>query len=169
MGAADRSRRKIAASTANAVAGQSQRRERKCRIYDTGGIISRRRRRALLSAFDLQLAIWPWYKELGSGGFLEAGDTQMQGLNPRSGPVSPILVASILLIGSTGLSWSQEKIGDAQTILNNVEGNLPTGKKVPVAQGDAVFVSEGVSSGADSKANLVLNDRTGFNYQVGRF
>jgi FecR protein len=84
----------------------------------------------------------------------------MQGLNPRGGPVSPILVASILLIGSTGLSWSQEKIGDAQTILNNVEGNLPTGKKVPVAQGDAVFVSEGVSSGADSKANLVLNDKS---------
>jgi hypothetical protein len=84
----------------------------------------------------------------------------MQGLNPRSGPVSPILVASVLLFGSTGLSWSQEKIGDAQTILNTVEGSLPTGKKVPVAQGDAVFVSEAVSSGGDSKANLVLNDKS---------
>jgi hypothetical protein len=84
----------------------------------------------------------------------------MQGLSPRRGPVSPILVASILLFGSTGLSWSQEKIGDAQTVLNNVEGNLPTGKKLPVAQGDAVFISEAVSSGADSKANLVLNDKS---------
>jgi FecR protein len=103
---------------------------------------------------------WPWCKGFGVAGFLEAGDTQMQGLNPRTGPVSPILVASILLFGSAGHSWSQEKIGDAQTILNNVEGNLPTGKKVPVAQGDAVFVSEAVSSGADSKANLVLNDKS---------
>ena len=49
----------------------------------------------------------------------------MQSLNPRSGPVSPILVAGILLFGSTGLSWSQQKIGDAQTVLNNVEGNIP--------------------------------------------
>jgi len=84
----------------------------------------------------------------------------MQGLNPRSGSVSPILVAGILLFGSTDLSWSQEKIGDAQTVLNNVEGNLPTGKKGPVLQGDAVFVSEAVSSGSDGKANLALNDKS---------
>jgi hypothetical protein len=82
----------------------------------------------------------------------------MQGLNSHSGPVSPILIASILLFGSTGLSWSQEKIGGAQTVINNVEGNLPTGNQVPVAQGDAVFINEAISSGADSKANLVLND-----------
>jgi hypothetical protein len=82
----------------------------------------------------------------------------MQGLNSRSGPVSPILFASILLFGSTGLSWSQDKIGGAQTVINSVEGNLPTGNQVPVAQGDAVFINEAISSGADSKANLVLND-----------
>ena len=35
----------------------------------------------------------------------------MQGLKPRVGPVLPILVASILLFASTGLSWSQENIG----------------------------------------------------------
>ena len=84
----------------------------------------------------------------------------MQSLNPRSGPVSPILVAGILLFGSTGLSWSQQKIGDAQTVLNNVEGNIPTGDKAPMAQGDAVFVGEAVSSRANSKANLVLNDKS---------
>jgi hypothetical protein len=82
----------------------------------------------------------------------------MQSLNSRSGPVSPILIASILLFGSTGLSWSEEKIGGAQTVINSVEGNLPTGNKVPVAQGDPVFINEAISSGADSKANLVLND-----------
>ena len=53
----------------------------------------------------------------------------------------------------------------AQTIINNVEGNLPTGNQVPVAQGDAVFLNEAVSSGADSKANLVLNDNS--NVTVG--
>jgi FecR protein len=89
----------------------------------------------------------------------------MEGLNLRSGPVSPILVASILLFGSTGFSWSQEKIGGAQIVINNVEGNLLTGNQVPVAQGDAVFLNESVSSGADSKANLVLNDNS--NVTVG--
>jgi hypothetical protein len=84
----------------------------------------------------------------------------MQSLNPRRVPFSPILVASVLFFGGTGLSWSQEKIGDAQTVLNNVEGNIPTGRKAPVAQGDAVFVGEAVLSGADSKANLVLNDKS---------
>jgi hypothetical protein len=84
----------------------------------------------------------------------------MQSLNPRRAPFSPILVASVLFFGGTGLSWSQEKIGDAQTVLNNVEGNIPTGRKAPVAQGDAVFVGEAVLSGADSKANLVLNDKS---------
>ena len=51
----------------------------------------------------------------------------MQSLNPRSGPVSPILVAGILLFGSTRTTSSQQKIGDAQTVLNNVEGDIPTG------------------------------------------
>jgi hypothetical protein len=84
----------------------------------------------------------------------------MQVQNPRSRPVSPILVASVLLVGSTGLSWSQEKIGGAQTVINNVEGSFPTGNQVPLAQGDPVFLKEAVSSGADSKANLVLNDNS---------
>jgi hypothetical protein len=126
-----------------------------CLIYDTGAIISRQEELRSLSSLTFN---WPWCKGWEVAGFLEAGDTQMQGLNPRSGPVSPILVASVLLFGSTGLSWSQEKIGDAQTVINNVEGNLPTGKKAPMAQGDALFVNEAVSSGADGKANLVLND-----------
>ena len=89
----------------------------------------------------------------------------MQSLNQRSWQVSPIFVASILLFGSTGLSWSQEKIGGAQTIINNVEGSLPTGNRVPVTQGDAVFLHEAVSSGADSKASLVLHDNS--NVTVG--
>jgi hypothetical protein len=63
-----------------------------------------------------------------------------------------------LLLGGGGVSWSQEKIGGAETVINSVQGNFPTGKQVPVVQGDSVFLNETFSTGADSKANLVLND-----------
>jgi hypothetical protein len=78
---------------------------------------------------------------------------------------STILAAGVLLFGGCELSWSQEKIGGAQTVVNNVDGNLPTGNQVPVVQGDNVFLNEAVRSGADSRAKLVLNDST--NLTVG--
>ena len=90
------------------------------------------------------------------------------GLNRHSGSklhISPIVVASILLFGGVELAWSQEQIGGAHTVINHVEGNLATGNQVPVVQGDNVFLNEAVRSGADSKANLVLNDNT--NVTVG--
>jgi FecR protein len=74
--------------------------------------------------------------------------------------ISPLVVASILLFGSGEVSWSQEKIGGAETVINSVQGNFPTGKQVPVVQGDSVFLNETFSTGADSKANLVLNDNS---------
>jgi hypothetical protein len=55
-------------------------------------------------------------------------------------------------------SWSQAKIGGAQTVVNTVDGSLPTGNQVPVVQGDNVFLNEAVRSGADSRAKLVLNE-----------
>ena len=79
--------------------------------------------------------------------------------------ISPIVVASILLFGGIEFAWSQEQIGGAHTVINHVEGNLATGNQVPVVQGDNVFLNEAVQSGADSKANLVLNDNT--NVTVG--
>ena len=87
----------------------------------------------------------------------------------------PVLVAGVLLLGAGGPSWSQEKIGGAQTVVNKVDGSLPTGNQVPVAQGDNVFLNEAVRSGADSRAKLVLNDSTNltvgpdFYGQIGRF
>ena len=75
------------------------------------------------------------------------------------------MVAGVLLFGAGEPSWSQEKIGGAQTVVNNVDGNLPTGNQVPVVQGDNVFLNEAVRSGADSRAKLVLNDST--NLTVG--
>jgi len=79
----------------------------------------------------------------------------------RSNPhISRILIAGVLLFGGGGASWSQEKIGGAETVINSVQGSHPTGKQAPVAQGDSVFLNEAISSGADSKANLVLNDKS---------
>jgi FecR protein len=79
--------------------------------------------------------------------------------------ILPIVVASILLFGGVELAWSEEQVGGAHTVINHVEGNLATGNQVPVVQGDNVFLNEAVRSGADSKANLVLNDNT--NVTVG--
>ena len=66
------------------------------------------------------------------------------------------MVAGFLLFAGVEFAWSDEQIGGAQIVINVVEGNLPTGNQVPVAQGDNVFLNEVVRSGADSKANLVL-------------
>jgi hypothetical protein len=96
----------------------------------------------------------------------------MAGVNFKSGTrtrlassVSPVFVAGVLIFGAGGPSWSQEKIGGAQTVVNSVDGSLPTGNQMPVVQGDNVFLNEAVRSGSDSRAKLVLNDST--NLTVG--
>ena len=76
-----------------------------------------------------------------------------------------IVIASILLFGGIESAWSDEKIGGAEIIINNVQGALSTGSQVPVAQGDSVFLNEAVQSGADSKARLLLEDNT--NVSIG--
>jgi len=79
--------------------------------------------------------------------------------------ISPIVISSVLLLGGNELAWSDETIGGAQAVINTVHGDLPGGNQVPVVQGDSVFLHETVSSGADSKANLVLKDNS--NITVG--
>jgi len=89
-------------------------------------------------------------------------------LNPGFGftmPISPIMIASILFFGGGNVSWSQEKIGGAETVINSVQGGFPSGKQAPVVQGDSVFLNETLSTGADGKANVVLNDNS--NITVG--
>jgi FecR protein len=90
------------------------------------------------------------------------------GLNRHRGSklhISPIVLSSILLFGGCELAWSDEKIGGAEIVINNVQGALPTGSQVPVAQGDSVFLNEAVQSGPDSKARLLLEDNT--NVSIG--
>jgi hypothetical protein len=78
---------------------------------------------------------------------------------------APLLVAVVLLFGSTGASWSQGRIGDARIIINSVQGELASGSSGPVAQGDAVYRDESVRTHVDSKAGLLLEDQT--NVTVG--
>ena len=92
----------------------------------------------------------------------------LRDLNPSFGlrlPISPIMMASILFFGGANVSWSQEKIGGAETVINSVQGDSPSGKQAPVVQGDSVFLNETLSTGAGSKANVVLNDNS--NMTVG--
>jgi hypothetical protein len=68
--------------------------------------------------------------------------------------------AVVLLIGSTGASWSQEKIGSTVIVINTVEGTVALGTATPLNQGDAVYLDEGVRSRVDSKAGLLMEDKT---------
>ena len=77
----------------------------------------------------------------------------------------PFLLLAFCSLARGSRSWSQEKIGGAQAVVNNVDGSLPTGNQVPVVQGDNVFLNEAVRSGPESRAKLVLNDST--NLTVG--
>jgi len=64
-----------------------------------------------------------------------------------------------LLIGSTGPSWSEEKIGTTVIVINTVEGTV-TSVAMPLNQGDPVYRDEGVRSRVDSKAGLLMEDKT---------
>jgi len=54
----------------------------------------------------------------------------------------------------------EESIGGAKTVVNLVTGDLATGDKINVVQGDEVFKDEGVRTDANSSARLVLRDNT---------
>jgi FecR-like protein len=71
----------------------------------------------------------------------------------------------VLLIGSTGASWSQESVGTTVIVINTVEGTLASGSAVSVVQGDAVYRDEGVRTRVDSKAGFLMEDKT--NVTVG--
>jgi hypothetical protein len=69
------------------------------------------------------------------------------------------VVGIALLIGSTGASWSEQKIGTTEIVINTVEGTV-TSVTTPLNHGDAVYRDEGVRSRVDSKAGLLMEDKT---------
>jgi len=75
---------------------------------------------------------------------------------------SAILIFGLVVVGvaAPAPAQAEESIGGAKTVVNLVTGDLPTGDKVNVVQGDDVFKDEGVRTNADSSARLVLRDNT---------
>ena len=70
------------------------------------------------------------------------------------------MIAGLAVAGVATSAEADESIGGARTVVNLVTGNLATGDKVNLVQGDAVFADEGVRTDADSSARLVLRDNT---------
>jgi hypothetical protein len=73
---------------------------------------------------------------------------------------SALLIAALTVLGVAAPAQAEESIGGARSVVNLVTGDLPTGDKVNVFQGDDVFKDEGVRTDADSSARLVLRDNT---------
>ncbi len=84
-------------------------------------------------------------------------------LNARTLRVSSLATLSLLAVAIAAVAspaLAEESIGGARTVVNLVTGDLSTGDKVNVVQGDDVFRDEGVKTDADSSARLVLRDNT---------
>jgi ferric-dicitrate binding protein FerR (iron transport regulator) len=71
-----------------------------------------------------------------------------------------ILVVGLAAAAFAAPAQAEENIGGATTVVNLVTGDLATGDKTNVVQGDAVFKDEGVRTDADSSARLILRDNT---------
>ncbi len=73
---------------------------------------------------------------------------------------SAVLIFGLAVVGVAAPAQAEESIGGAKSVVNLVTGDLATGDKVNVFQGDDVFKDEGVRTDADSSARLVLRDNT---------
>jgi hypothetical protein len=70
------------------------------------------------------------------------------------------LIVGLAVLGVAAPAQAEESIGGAKSVVNLVMGDLATGDKVNLFQGDEVFRDEGVRTDADSSARLVLRDNT---------
>jgi len=70
------------------------------------------------------------------------------------------LIPGLAALGAAAPALADDSIGGAKTVVNLVTGDLATGDKVNLFQGDEVFRDEGVRTDADSSARLVLRDNT---------
>jgi ferric-dicitrate binding protein FerR (iron transport regulator) len=73
---------------------------------------------------------------------------------------SAFLLVALTAAAFAAPAQAEESIGGATTVVNLVTGDLSTGDKTNVVQGDAVFKDEGVRTDADSSARLILRDNT---------
>ena len=70
------------------------------------------------------------------------------------------LICGLALASVAAPALADDSIGGAKTVVNLVTGDLSTGDKVNLVQGDDVFKDEGVRTDADSSARIVLRDNT---------
>ena len=78
----------------------------------------------------------------------------------RAKPALLIVGLAALGVAAPAQAQAEESIGGAKTVVNLVTGDLPTGDKINLFQGDDVFKDEGVRTDADSSARLILRDNT---------
>ena len=71
-----------------------------------------------------------------------------------------LLIVGLAIGGAAAPALADDSIGGATTVVNLVTGDLVTGDKINVVQGDEVFKDEGVRTDADSSARLILRDNT---------
>ena len=74
--------------------------------------------------------------------------------------LAPAMVITASFFGGGTSASAQQSIGGAETVVNQVRGDLTAGRVVAVLRGDDVYRDEGVRTGADSTAKLVLRDKT---------
>ena len=73
---------------------------------------------------------------------------------------SAFVIVGLAALSVAAPAQGEESIGGAKTVVNLVTGDLATGDKINVVQGDEVFRDEGVRTDADSSARLVLRENT---------
>ena len=71
-----------------------------------------------------------------------------------------LLALGLSIAAAAAPAQADESIGGATTVVNLVTGDLSTGDKISVVQGDSVFKDEGVRTDAESSARLILRDNT---------
>jgi len=83
-----------------------------------------------------------------------------QGAPRRSGLAAAVFAVGLAASAAATPALADDDIGGATTVVNLVTGDLSSGDKVSVVQGDQVFRDEGVKTDDNSSARLVLRDNT---------
>jgi len=79
--------------------------------------------------------------------------------NGGSGFIAPAMVVAAMFFGQES-SLAGDGIGGAEIVVNEVKGNLAPNRVVAILRGDEVYRDEGVQTGPDSSAKVVLRDNT---------
>jgi hypothetical protein len=102
----------------------------------------------------LRIVFWRSFRAGGLSELIVATER-----NGGSGFIAPAIVVAAMFFGQ-GTSLAGDGIGGAEVVVNEVKGNLAPNKVVAILRGDEVYRDEGVRTGPDSSAKVVLRDNT---------